>query len=137
MYIFYSPWLQWFPGRFSLCVAPPAASQNTPADWAEHPALSSYPQTPSYAAEWWPVTAHRIWPSPTAADETMRLSYDLCTWGVRQPTVKAKKLLIRTRGPVRCKCLSFAHLSGVKISKLSLMSNSKMATVRVNPDAHQ
>lgn len=77
LYEDFLPWLQWSLGPFLLGVDHLVASQNTPVDWAELPVLSSYPLTPSYAAECWPAMAHRnsTWPSPAAAAEgTMRQS---------------------------------------------------------------
>lgn len=76
------PCLKLFLGQFSLGGDRLVASQNTPTDWVEFPALSSYPQTPSYAAECWPRMAHRnsIWPSPGAAEGRTETSN--CAWPV-------------------------------------------------------
>lgn len=61
-----SPWLPRFLGQLSLG----GDHQVAPVDWAEPPVLSSYPQTPSCAAECWPKMSRRnlTWPSPAAAE---------------------------------------------------------------------
>lgn len=66
-----SPWRPHFLGQLSLG----GDHQIAPADWAEPPVLSSYPQTPSYAAECWPKMSRRnlTWPSPAAAEGKPKL----------------------------------------------------------------
>lgn len=79
---FLSPWPPGFLGQLWLG----GDHRVAPADWAEPPALSSYPQTPSYAAECWPKLSRRnsTWPSPAAAEGKLK-----------RPTVKRSHSLAR------------------------------------------